>query len=97
MNYIFGQISGKSRRFRRAIEGTPTLLVHQGVPIESHMAKECISIDELHRALREHGVEDVKDVALAVLEVDGSISVLKHEDVPSHAKMNRRVKFLNRH
>jgi uncharacterized membrane protein YcaP (DUF421 family) len=97
INYLVGRLSDKSKRFRKAVEGTPTLLVHQGVAIPSHLAKECISIDELHRALREHGVDNIKDVALAVLEVDGSISVLKNEDVPSHAKMNRRVKFLNRH
>ncbi|HJX83212.1 MAG TPA: YetF domain-containing protein [Candidatus Angelobacter sp.] len=97
LNFVFGRVSGKSRRFRKAVEGTPTLLVHQGKAIDSHLAKENISIDELHRALREHGAESVKDVALAVLEVDGSISVLKYEDVPNHAKMNRRVKFLRRH
>jgi uncharacterized membrane protein YcaP (DUF421 family) len=97
INYLVGRLSDKSKRFRKAVEGTPTLLVHQGVAIPNHLAKECISIDELHRALREHGVDNIKDVALAVLEVDGSISVLKNEDVPSHAKMNRRVKFLNRH
>ena len=45
------------------------------------MAREHVTLDEVHRALREHGVESVKDVSLAVLEVDGSISVLKYDDV----------------
>ena len=97
MNFAVGQISGKSRRFRKAIEGTPTILVHNGAIIQPHMAKECISTDELHRALREHGVDDIKDVALAVLEVDGSISVLKYDDVPNRTKISKRLKFLRRH
>jgi len=46
--------------------------------IESHMAKEHVSMDELQRALREHGVATYKEAAIAVLEVDGSISVLKY-------------------
>jgi uncharacterized membrane protein YcaP (DUF421 family) len=33
------------------------------------MAREHVSMDELHRALREHGITHVCDVALAVLEV----------------------------
>ncbi len=97
LNFAVGRISGKSRRFRKAIEGTPTILVHNGVIIQPHMAKECISSDELHRALREHGVDDINDVALAVLEVDGSISVLKYDDVPNRAKISKRLKFLRRH
>jgi len=36
-------------------------------------------MDELHRVLREHGITHVCDVALAVLEVDGSISCMKYD------------------
>ena len=38
-------------------------------------------MDELERAMREHGIPDYHQVALAVLEVDGSISFLKYEDL----------------
>jgi len=57
------------------------LLAHDGEVIESHMAREHVSMDELERAMREHGIATYKDVALAVLEVDGSISCLKHDDI----------------
>ena len=63
----------------------------------AHCAKEHISVDEVHRALREHGVGNIQDVALAVLEVDGSISVLKYDDVPDQVKPQKRLKFLHRH
>jgi len=38
-----------------------------------------ISVDELMEAIREHGVATVKEVDLAILEVDGSISVLSNQ------------------
>src|SRR5476651_1143053 len=49
MNYVVGTVSGKSRGFRRVVEGEPSLLIHDGKPIESHMQKEHISMDELQR------------------------------------------------
>jgi uncharacterized membrane protein YcaP (DUF421 family) len=96
LNYLLAEASGLNRRFRRAIQGSPTLLVHNGECIPSHMAKERVSMDELQRALREHGVACVGDAALAVLEVDGSISVLKYDDVPNHTRPPKRLKFLHR-
>ena len=91
-------VSGGNRRMRRFIQGSPTLLVHNGTPIEDHMARERVSLDELHRALREHGVGKLEDVALAVLEVDGSISILKHDDVKPEAaaRSHHRLRFLNK-
>jgi uncharacterized membrane protein YcaP (DUF421 family) len=97
LNYLLAEASGLNRRFRRFIQGAPTLLIHNGELIAAHCAKEHVSTDEVQRALREHGVSNTTEVALAVLEVDGSISVLKYDDVPDHLKPHRRLKFLQRH
>ena len=85
LNYLVADISGLNRRFRRWIEGEPSLLIHDGKTIESHMAREHVSMDELHRALREHGINSCDQVALAVLEVDGSISCLKYDEIKPDA------------
>jgi uncharacterized membrane protein YcaP (DUF421 family) len=85
LNYLVANVSGGSRHFRRLIEGEPSLLVHDGKPIEEHMAREHVSMDELHRALREHGINGCDQVALAVLEVDGSISCLKYDEIKPDA------------
>ena len=85
LNYLVGNLSGGSRRFRRLVEGQPTLLIHDGKIIEAHLAREHVSIDELHRALREHGINSCGQVALAVLEVDGSISCLKYDEIKQDA------------
>ena len=85
LNYLVANVSGGNRRLRRLIEGQPSLLVHDGKPVEEHMAREHVSMDELHRALREHGINSCDQVALAVLEVDGSISCLKYDEIKPDA------------
>ncbi len=97
MNYVVAELSGGNRRFRRFIEGQPTLLIHDGKVLSAHMAKEHVSMDELQRSLREHGIGTYNDVALAVLEVDGSISCLKYDEITStaHNHLGRR-KFLRK-
>jgi uncharacterized membrane protein YcaP (DUF421 family) len=95
LNYLIADLSGANRRFRRFIQGQPSLLVHDGTVIESHMAKEHVSMDELQRAMREHGISEYHQIALAVLEVDGSISFLKYDDLKptasSHLAHRRRI------
>ena len=97
LNYLVADVSGGSRRFRRLIEGEPSLLIHDGKIIESHMAREHVSMDELHRALREHGIHSCDQVALAVLEVDGSISCLKYDEIKPDANTHlARRRFLQK-
>ena len=97
MNYLLAEVSGVNRRFRKFVQGQPTLLVHDGQLIPAHLAREHVSMDELERALREHGVATYQETALAVLEVDGSISVLKYDDIEPRATthLNRR-RFLKK-
>jgi uncharacterized membrane protein YcaP (DUF421 family) len=96
LNYLIADLSGANRRFRQFIQGQPSLLVHDGMVIESHMAHEHVSMDELDRALRERGIASYKDAAMAVLEVDGSISVLRYDDLKptssSHLARRHHIK-----
>jgi uncharacterized membrane protein YcaP (DUF421 family) len=98
MNYFVADLSGVNRRFRKLVEGQPALLIHDGQLMSGHMAKERVSMDELERALREHGIASYHDVALAVLEVDGSISCLKYDEINPRADNHlARRKFLQKH
>jgi len=98
LNYVIADLSGTNRRFRKLIEGQPSLLIHNGQLILAHMAKEHVSMDELERALREHGINSYRNVALGVLEVDGSISLLKYDEL-SPASNNHLVrhKYIQKH
>ena len=98
LNYLVADVSGVNRRFRRFIQGEPTMLIHDGEVIASHMAKEHVSMDELQRAMREHGLNDYHQVAIAVLEVDGSISFLKYDDLnPAASSHLARRKHIIKH
>jgi uncharacterized membrane protein YcaP (DUF421 family) len=73
--------------FRQAVIGVPTVLVSQGKVNERALRREDITHEELRAALLEHGVEKLADVALAVLEVDGSVSVVpKTQDAVTSIK-----------
>ena len=97
LNYLIAEVSGTNRRFRRFVQGQPSLLIHDGKVIEPHMAREHVSMDELHRALREHGISCVDQTALAVLEVDGSISCLKYDEIKPDANTHLvRRRFLQK-
>jgi uncharacterized membrane protein YcaP (DUF421 family) len=68
---------------QRGLTGRATLLINNGHVIRENLRAELVTEDELMAALREHGILSPSDVALAVLEVDGSISVVRREDLQS--------------
>jgi len=98
LNYVIAEVSGGNRRFRRLVQGQPSLLIHDGQIIVAHMAREHVTMDSLQLALREHGIATYHDVALAVLEVDGSISCMKYDDIkPTASTHLTRRKTLKKH
>ena len=84
LNWLVDRLGLHSGWFREQLTGSPTLLVHEGQLLDEHLSREGIDRDEVMQALREHGIDDLGRVKLAVLEVDGTISV-----VPSEAETSR--------
>ena len=76
LNRLLNIVIKRSKKVETALIGDPLLLVNHGKPIRSHMLKECITDEQLAAACREHGLEDVAQAQMMVLEVDGSISVV---------------------
>lgn len=79
LDFALRSLSLRWPRFRKAIQGEPRLLVHDGRLLERALEEEGISPAEVAAAVRSHGIERVDQVALAVLETDGSISVIPME------------------
>jgi uncharacterized membrane protein YcaP (DUF421 family) len=75
-NFILAQARERVPVLRRAVEGTPTLLIENGSFIPAHLRREGLGEDEVMMALREHGFARAEEVQSAVLEIDGSISVV---------------------
>lgn len=59
------------------IKSEPTLIVHEGRFLEQALVAQRVTKDEVLSALRSSGAGDLADVDAAVLETDGSMSVLK--------------------
>jgi uncharacterized membrane protein YcaP (DUF421 family) len=63
----------------RLVAEDRTLLVQDGRPIKENLEREHVDIEEVQMAAREHGIADLTQVAAAVLEIDGSISIIPKE------------------
>jgi uncharacterized membrane protein YcaP (DUF421 family) len=96
LNAGITQIVWRNRKARKLIEGTPTLLIRHGKILQENLGKEKITADSLTQAMREHGIATIADVSIAVLEIDGSISVLKNDEVPPADRPHRHMRFLSR-
>ena len=76
VNYGLKQMQFRFPKFGKVMQGEAVMLVFKGKILSSHLKQASITEDELMEVIREHGVASVADVDLAVLEVDGNISVL---------------------
>ena len=79
VNWVVDRFALKSKWFRRGVIGSPTLLVCDGEFLREHMEREGISNEEIMQAVRSRGISNLKDVRWAILEVDGSISVIQED------------------
>ena len=68
----------KYKPFEKFLEGEPVILIYKGTVMMKQMKDVKITMEELHATVREHGVEKITEVDLAVLEIDGNISVLSN-------------------
>lgn len=78
-DYAFNLLEYYLPRFRRVAQDSPTLLVHNGRILEGNLRKEKLTVEELRANLRKQGVVEMDRVRLAVLEVDGHVSVIARE------------------
>ena len=76
--------------FRKALEGEPVLLLNGGQLLTKPILRAGLSEDMVMQAIREHGFDDVTKIHSAVLEVDGTISIVP-SDAPK-VRTRRRVR-----
>lgn len=70
----------KSARFRTILGGKPSMLIVDGIIQQEEMKKNRLTVDELCEELRKQDVTDISSVFRAVLETDGTLSVLVSAD-----------------
>lgn len=96
VNFIVALARQRWRPFRRFVEGIPIVLVSHGEIQYRALKREHLTVGDLMSSLREHEVRQVTDCQLVMLEIDGSVSVLRQEGPdPSHLHHTRKP--LKRH
>jgi uncharacterized membrane protein YcaP (DUF421 family) len=90
-NLLVGRFGRYLPIIGRLVVEEPTLLVQDGKPIMENLKHEHVEVAEVEMAAREHGISDLDEVAAAVLEVDGSISIIPKSGGGYH-KTHRRFR-----
>lgn len=80
LQVVLSFISLKSSKFRKILDGTPSIIINNGKIDEKIMRKLRYNFDDLLTQLREQGIIDVNEVQFAILETTGKLSVMKKEE-----------------
>ena len=89
VNFLLKQAIYRFPSLSKFIQGEAIMLVYKGNIKIDNMHRTRITHEELMEAVREHGVNSISDVDLAILEIDGNISILSND---FHRKTNRKRK-----
>ena len=76
LNLLLTKLIFRDTKLERLITGEPRLLVRNGRYVTSNLERESIRPEEIEEQIREHGFKDISEVKTAILEMDGSISIL---------------------
>ena len=98
-NFTLKRVLYKNKGINKLIQGEPLILIYKGTPNVENCKKSEISMEELEATVREHGSRDIQHVDLAMLEVDGNISVISEDfikrSIVSHPKKHKFKGRLN--
>ncbi|ATO51282.1 DUF421 domain-containing protein [Brevibacillus laterosporus] len=85
-------ISLKSNKARVILDGQPTILIKKGKIMADALARVRMNMDDLSMLLREEHVFSIKDVAYAILEPNGRLSVMKTKGATSVTREDLKIK-----
>ncbi len=99
VNEALVRLSYRNPRFRRLIEGRSEELVREGKVLRTSLRHNLITREELDAAARKQGIEHIRDVESARLEVSGALSFsLKEPTEPErfHLELLQRLDSIDR-
>jgi uncharacterized membrane protein YcaP (DUF421 family) len=90
-NLLLGRFGRRIPILGRLVVEEPTLMLQDGKLIMENLKHEHVDVADIEMAAREHGISDLNEVAAAVLEIDGSISIIPKQGGGYH-KSHRRFR-----
>ena len=85
-NAMVSFLTARNRSVEKWMVGEPEVLIYDGKVVKKTLESEAISMSELQGAMRSTGCDDISDVHLATLELNGSITIVRKEDDTSKQK-----------
>jgi len=80
MDLILSLLKKPFKMFEKIVEGTPLIIVDHGKPLKERMSKTNVDEEDVMQAARANqGLEKIEQVKYAVLEKDGTISIIPFE------------------
>jgi uncharacterized membrane protein YcaP (DUF421 family) len=76
LQILISFVSYRFPKLRPALDGEPIVIVQDGAPIERNMRRERITLEEVMVEVRQQQMATIDEVAWAVLETSGKISVI---------------------
>ncbi|MGN1343019.1 MAG: YetF domain-containing protein [Traorella sp.] len=80
LQIIVAYLIMKFEKFRTLIDGKPVILIHNGQINQNVMKKERYNIDDLMMQIRESNIGSIHEIAYAILETNGKLTLLKKTD-----------------
>lgn len=77
LTYSTEIITQKSKRLRKVLEGEPSIVIRNGKIDYNQLKKNHLDLNQLQLLLRSKGIFSIRECEFAILETDGTISVLK--------------------
>ena len=74
---IVSAIMMKSMRFRKWICGNPVIVIRDGKVERNQLRRLRMTVEDLFSQLRENGISHLEEVSYAIVETNGTLSVLK--------------------
>lgn len=87
LSFIFEKVSQKIKQVRGFLDGKPSLIISNGEVDLKHMRQNGLDFDQLRMLLRQHEVFFISEVAYAIFEPNGTLSVMKK---PSEEAVKRK-------
>jgi uncharacterized membrane protein YcaP (DUF421 family) len=89
--YVTEHITQKFRKTRQLLEGKPSIVINKGKIDFHELKKNHLDINQLQHLLRAKEVFSIAECAYAILETDGTISVLKKSAFSNPTKQDMNL------
>ncbi|OAS88997.1 MULTISPECIES: YetF domain-containing protein [Metabacillus] len=89
--FILEMITQKWSSTRGLLEGRPTIIIHKGKILKESLKKSKLDVNQLQHLVRSKGVFSIRELEYAVLETDGTVSILKKAPYETPSKKDLQV------